>query len=127
MCECGTNVGRYTAEAGNTQPGRPMPFVFWNVSDVTVSNFFVIQPQLWSINTMNGTNMYFNNIYVNATAFEAPYGKNWVQNTDGFDTMDVNNVHLENFTYQGGDDCIAIKPRSYNVFVRNGTCRGGNG
>lgn len=58
--------------------------------------------------------------------------------------MDVNNVWLENFVYQGGDvssnvfgssavcllslqDCVAIKPRSYNVNIRNVTCRGGNG
>ncbi|KAF2240097.1 glycoside hydrolase family 28 protein [Viridothelium virens] len=117
----------YTAEAGNTQPGRPMPFVFWNVSDVTVSNFFVKQPQLWSLNIMNGTDMSFDNILCNATATQAPYGKNWVQNTDGFDTMDVYNVNLTNFYYQGGDDCIAIKPRSYNVYVQNATCHGGNG
>ena len=43
------------------------------------------------------------------------------------DTMDSKNIHLTNFVYQGGDDCIAIKPRSYNIFVRNATCRGGNG
>lgn len=41
--------------------------------------------------------------------------------------MDVKNVHLNNFVYQGGDDCIAVKPRSYNVFANNITCRGGNG
>ncbi|KAJ5911459.1 galacturan 1-4-alpha-galacturonidase C [Penicillium subrubescens] len=117
----------YTAEQGTTLPGRPMPFVFWNVSDVSVDNFYVKDPQLWSLNIMNGTNMRFNNIYCNATAVNAPYGKNWVQNTDGFDTMDVNNVELTNFVYQGGDDCIAIKPRSYNVNIHNVTCRGGNG
>ncbi|KAL9116029.1 MAG: hypothetical protein Q9227_000397 [Pyrenula ochraceoflavens] len=117
----------YTAEAGYTLPGRPMPFVFWNVSQVTVQSFFVKQPQLWSINIMNGTDMTFDDIYVNATATKAPYGKNWVQNTDGFDTMDSRNIVLTNFIYQGGDDCIAIKPRSYNIYVRNGTCHGGNG
>lgn len=74
----------YEAEKGNTQPGRPMPFVFWNVSDVVVENFFVKQPPLWSLNIMNGTNMRFNNIQCNATALNAPYGDNWVQNTDGF-------------------------------------------
>jgi galacturan 1,4-alpha-galacturonidase len=74
----------YTAEKGNTQPGRPMPFVFWNVSDVNVENFYVKDPQLWSVNIMNGTNMRFDNIYCNATAVDAPYGENWVQNTDGF-------------------------------------------
>lgn len=41
--------------------------------------------------------------------------------------MDVNNVMLSNFVYQGGDDCVAIKPRSYNVDIRNVTCVGGNG
>lgn len=41
--------------------------------------------------------------------------------------MDVNNNWLENFAYQGGDDCIAIKPRSYNGNVRNVTCHGGEG
>ena len=104
-----------------------MPFVFWNVTDVTVTDFYVKNPQLWSLNIMNGTNMRFNGIYNNATAVNARFGTNWVQNTDGFDTMDVNNVLLENFVYQGGDDCIAIKPRSYNVQVRNASCYGGNG
>ena len=80
---------------------------------------FVKQPPLWSINIMNGTNMWFDDIYVNATALNAPFGSNWVQNTDGFDTMDANNIKLTNMVYQGGDDCIAIKPRSYNIFVQN--------
>jgi galacturan 1,4-alpha-galacturonidase len=72
------------ATVGATRPGRPMPFVLWNVSDVTVSNFHVVQPQLWAINMMNATNIVFDNIYVNATSPEAPHGVNWVQNTDGF-------------------------------------------
>ncbi|KAJ5500353.1 Glycoside hydrolase family 28, partial [Penicillium expansum] len=117
----------YTAEKGDTQPGRPMPFVFWNVSDVSVENFYIKDPQLWSINIMNGTNMRFDNIYCNATAVDAPYGENWVQNTDGFDTMDAQNIQLSNFVYQGGDDCVAIKPRSYDIDIHNVTCRGGNG
>jgi galacturan 1,4-alpha-galacturonidase len=41
--------------------------------------------------------------------------------------MDSRNIVLKNLIYQGGDDCIAIKPRSYNIEVRNVTCRGGNG
>jgi galacturan 1,4-alpha-galacturonidase len=41
--------------------------------------------------------------------------------------MDCNNITLTNFTYQGGDDCVAIKPRSYNIHITNVLCRGGNG
>lgn len=127
----------YDVEKTVTQPGRPMPFVFWNVSDVNVENctslsnlhlngtginpstVFVKDPPLWSLNIMNGTNMAFNNIICNATALSAPLGYNYVQNTDGFDTMDANNISLTNFYYQGGDDCIAIKGRSYNIYVQN--------
>ena len=41
--------------------------------------------------------------------------------------MDAVNIQLTNFVYQGGDDCIAIKPRSYNIDIQNVTCVGGNG
>lgn len=37
----------YTAEAGDTQPGRPMPFVFWNVSDVLVEHCESISYTTW--------------------------------------------------------------------------------
>lgn len=43
------------------------------------------------------------------------------------DTMDVNNVTLDGLDYTGGDDCVAIKPRSFNVKINNVTCHGGNG
>lgn len=61
-----------------------MPFVFWNVSDIIVDGFYVKDPPLWGLNIMNGTSMTFSDITVNATAVNAPYGENWVQNTDGF-------------------------------------------
>jgi galacturan 1,4-alpha-galacturonidase len=60
------------------------PFVLWNVSDVVVQDFSIWQPQLWSFNIMNGTDISVTNLYVNATATKAPSGYNWVQNTDGF-------------------------------------------
>jgi hypothetical protein len=41
--------------------------------------------------------------------------------------MDVRNIRLDGFTFTGGDDCIAIKPRSYGVHISNVTCNGGNG
>ena len=41
--------------------------------------------------------------------------------------MDAHNITLKNFVYRGGDDCIAIKPRSYDIKIQNVTCVGGNG
>ncbi|KAL4875412.1 pectin lyase fold/virulence factor [Aspergillus karnatakaensis] len=123
----GNGEAWYVDEAGTTRPGRPMPFVFWNVTDVHVSNFAVYNPQLWAINIMNGTDMEFENIEVHVNDSAAPEGENWAQNTDGFDTMDARNIRLHNFTVTGGDDCVAIKPRSYNIHASNVTCNGGNG
>lgn len=123
----GNGEAWYNDEQAVTRPGRPMPFVLWNVSNVAVHGFNVWAPPLWGFNIMTGSNIEVTNLYVNATARRAPWGKNWVQNTDGFDTMDVTNCTLSGLTYQGGDDCIAIKPRSYNIAVSNVTCRGGNG
>lgn len=36
-------------------------------------------------------------------------------------------MRLTNFVYQGGDDCVAIKPRSHDISVKNVTCTSGNG
>lgn len=41
--------------------------------------------------------------------------------------MDATNISLKNFMYRGGDDCVAIKPRSFDIRIENLTCHGGNG
>ncbi|TEA16687.1 putative galacturan 1,4-alpha-galacturonidase C [Colletotrichum sidae] len=71
--------------------------------------------------------MYFENISGNATATKTPGRYNWVENTDGFDTMDARNITVKGFEYSGGDDCVAIKPRSYDIHLEDVTCHGGNG
>lgn len=68
---------------------------------------------------MNGTDVWVDELYCNATATKANASQNWVQNTDGFgesnkvflctrdradfskDTMDSKNIRLTNFVYQG--------------------------
>jgi galacturan 1,4-alpha-galacturonidase len=74
----------YDDEKAKTREGRPMPFVLWNITKSSVKKFFVRDPPLWGVNVMNGTDMVFEDLVVNATAVKAPRGKNWVQNTDGF-------------------------------------------
>ncbi|KAF7589787.1 hypothetical protein BBP40_003849 [Aspergillus hancockii] len=41
--------------------------------------------------------------------------------------MDVRNVTLKDFVYRGCDDCIAIKPHTFDIYINNITCEGGNG
>ncbi|VUC30103.1 unnamed protein product [Clonostachys rosea] len=117
----------YDEDKGRSTEGRPMPFVLWNITNSKIHNFKVQQSQFWSLNIMNGTNLAFENITCASFSNNAPAGKNWVQNTDGFNTMDARNISLNNFLYRGGDDCIAIKPRSYDIRINNITCDGGNG
>lgn len=61
---------------------------------------------------MNGKNLRFDNIYVNATAVDAPYGENWVQNTDGFGEYNGMKILLlasllTNQRYHGRRQCPA--------------------
>lgn len=67
----------------------------WNVSNVIVEDFSIWQPQLWSFNIMNGTNISVKNLAVNASATKAPSGDNWVQNTDGFGESHVSSSHID--------------------------------
>lgn len=122
----GTGDAWYSVDQGVTKPGRPMPFVFWNATQVIVKNMYIVDSPIWSINLINVTNAWFDNMYVNATSPSQPAGKNYLVNVDGFDTQDSSNIVLSNFVYQGGDDCVAIKPRSYNIELLNITCHNGN-
>jgi hypothetical protein len=74
----------YNDEKAHTQPGRPMPFVLWNITKSSVRHFYVKNPPLWGVNIMGGQDLVLDDLVVNATASKSPWGKNWVQNTDGF-------------------------------------------
>ncbi|RYP09314.1 hypothetical protein DL764_001361 [Monosporascus ibericus] len=41
--------------------------------------------------------------------------------------MDARDISLSNFVYRGGDDCVAMKRRSYGNDIKNLSCIGGNG
>lgn len=48
-------------------------------------------------------------------------------NTDGSDTYESARITYQNWVYQGGDDCIAFKPNSTQITVRNVSCTSVNG
>ncbi|WVR06009.1 hypothetical protein IAU60_003037 [Kwoniella sp. DSM 27419] len=97
--------------------GRPMSLTIKDSKNVMIKNFSIIQPQFWASLVWGSENVHFKDFYVNATSFNPASQedeKNWLQNT-------------ENFVYQGGDDCIALKPNSTLITVKNVTCVGGTG
>ncbi|KAK8866057.1 hypothetical protein IAR55_001208 [Kwoniella newhampshirensis] len=119
----------YAKDYGN-KFGRPMSLAIKDSKNVIIKNFSIIQPQFWASLIWGSENVYIKDFYVNATSFNpeaASDQKNWLQNTDGSDTYQSHNVTYENFVYQGGDDCLALKPNSTLITVRNATCLGGTG
>jgi len=119
----------YAKDFGN-KFGRPMSLAIANATDVVVKRFSIIQPQFWALITIDVENILMEDCYVNATSFNPESvedEKNWLQNTDGIDLYKTHNATITNFLYQGGDDCIALKPNSTSVYIRNVTCFGGTG
>ncbi|CAL5868714.1 uncharacterized protein PFLUO_LOCUS2941 [Penicillium psychrofluorescens] len=52
---------------------------------------------------------------------------NEAANTDGIDTYRSNNVALQNWVVNNGDDCVSFKPNSTNMLVQNMHCNGSHG
>ncbi|ORY30782.1 putative polygalacturonase [Naematelia encephala] len=110
--------------------GRPMSFAISDSKNVVVRNWSVIQPQFWASIVIRSENVLYKNYYVNATQYNpeaSGHFLNWLQNTDGCDTYKSHNVTFEDMVYQGGDDCLALKPNSSMIRARNVTCFGGTG
>lgn len=123
----GNGQAWYGRAAGQSnQYGRPIALSVYNSNNVTVNNFAFYQPQFWSIFAQDSKNISFTNIYINGTNTD-PYGNgsNWATNIDGIDTMRVDQLRLENWSFRGGDDCFAPKGNSTNMVLRNMTCVGG--
>ena len=50
-----------------------------------------------------------------------------LQNTDGWDTYNVNGISVTNSEVNIGDDCFSPKPNTSNIFIQNLWCNGTHG
>ncbi|KAK4955521.1 hypothetical protein LTR10_006460 [Elasticomyces elasticus] len=120
----GNGQTRYDENRDNSnQRGRPITITFSNSTNLFVDGLSIIQPQFWAIFVSYSQNVTMNNIYVNATT-NSKYG---IVNTDGADTWNSRDIVMRNWTVQNGDDCIAAKGNTTNLYVQNVTCYGGSG
>ncbi|TIA57998.1 pectin lyase-like protein [Aureobasidium pullulans] len=95
-------------------------------TNVSINNFAFYQPQFWSVWAQDSRNITMTNIYINGINTDpAGNSSNYAINVDGIDTMRVDQMRLENWTFHGGDDCFAPKGNSTNMVLRNFTCIGG--
>ncbi|KAI5239914.1 pectin lyase-like protein [Aureobasidium subglaciale] len=123
----GNGQAWYGRAAGQSnQFGRPISLSIYNSTNVSINNFAFYQPQFWSIWAQDSRNIPMTNIYINGTNTDpAGNSSKYAINVDGIDTMRLDQMKLENWTFQGGDDCFAPKGNSTNMVLQNFTYVGG--
>ncbi|KAJ5198032.1 exo-polygalacturonase [Penicillium cinerascens] len=103
---------------GANQPGRPISITFFNSTNLLADHLTIIQPQFWATFVWQSKNVSITNFFVNATS-----DNQWdTTNTDGYDSWNSDILLVENATITNGDDCIAAKGNTTNLFVKNVTC-----
>ena len=104
----------------SNQPGRPISLTVYNSTNVLVDGLRVIQPQFWATFVVHSRNVSFTNLFVNATS-----DNEWhTFNTDGYDSWNSDGLLVENAIIINGDDCVAAKGNTTNLYVKNVTCIG---
>ena len=79
---------------------------FMYTDGIEISNLYLKNSPFWTVHPAFSTNVVVRNIDIWAPA-DSP-------NTDGVDPESSSNVLIENFSYHGGDDVIAIKSGKYS-------------
>lgn len=104
----------------NNYPGRPHQITITGTQDSVFQRLRFVQSQMWTMTVIHSENILLENIYVNSTDSEHPVGFDFSSlNTDGADTVYVNNVTFRNWIVDNGDDSISLKANSTNVLIEN--------
>ncbi|TFK52947.1 pectin lyase-like protein [Heliocybe sulcata] len=120
-----TYYANRTREDGD---GRPIAFTLSHVARGLVKDFRIEAQPFWCNTVADSEDVVYDGMYCNATNTDPAYfGTNVVPNTDGIDTYRSDRISLTNWDITCGDDCLAIKGNTTNLYVANYVCRGGNG
>ncbi|KAI0922650.1 hypothetical protein AcV5_009568 [Taiwanofungus camphoratus] len=118
----------YGTSSRDDGDGRPVALTLSYATRGTVANFRIEGQPFWCNAIADSKDVVYDGMYCNATNTDPLYfNENVVPNTDGIDTFRSDNISLLNFDITLGDDCLAIKGNSTNIYGKNITCRGGNG
>ncbi|KAF3768630.1 family 28 glycoside hydrolase, partial [Cryphonectria parasitica EP155] len=98
--------------------GRPIPFSLRNVSNAVAKNFKILQSGKWNFVMVESKNILVDNIYISSTSDDYQANPGNLGNTDGFDTVNCDNITIQNSFVNSGDDCVS----STNIRVNNLTC-----
>jgi len=98
---------------------RPIILRTYMANGLTVRNINMINSPEWFNIVDSSSNVVFDLINLNAPAGSP--------NTDGWDTYRSDTISITNSVISNGDDCVAFKPNSTNIFLSNLTCSNSHG
>ena len=102
--------------------GRPHAITIWGTTNSLISGLRFIKSQMWTATVTRSENVELSDIYVNNSCSAASSQvKRCNTNTDGIDTIYVNNITLVRWTVESGDDSISMKQNSTNIYMANNT------
>lgn len=102
---------------------RPMNINYRGFNNSVVKRMRYVQSQMWTMAVTYSRNLLFEDIYVNNTSTSE-----WnTLNTDGVDTIYSDNITFNRWQVTNGDDAIALKGNSSNIFVYDTEIWGGQG
>lgn len=101
------------AKSQGNLPHRPMNINWRFLTNSRIQRMRFVQSQMWTMATSNCKNVEFSDIYVNNTSTSQ-----WnTLNTDGVDTINSDHITFRRWKVFNGDDSIALKGNSSNIFV----------
>ncbi|KAI9155032.1 Alpha-L-rhamnosidase rgxB [Paramyrothecium foliicola] len=104
-------------------PRRPMNINYVGFNNSIVRNLRYVQSQMWTMAITYSHNLEFNDIYVNNTSTS----EHNTLNTDGVDTVYSDNITFARWSVTNGDDAVALKGNSSNIFVYDSIFYDGQG
>jgi galacturan 1,4-alpha-galacturonidase len=102
---------------------RPININYRHFSNSVVRNMRFVQSQMWTMVLCYGQNVLLDNIYVNSTS-TSQWG---TVNTDGIDTIWSDNITMRRWTVDNGDDSVALKDNSTNIYLEDSLFYNGQG
>jgi hypothetical protein len=111
------------AKGEGNLPHRPMMINWRHLTNSVVRRTRFVQSQMWTMATSWSRNILFEDIYVNNTSSS----EHSTLNTDGVDTINSDNITFCRWDVTCGDDNIALKGNSSNIFVHDSVFHGGQG
>lgn len=111
------------ARSRGNLPRRPMMINWRHLTNSVIKRMRFVQSQMWTMATTWSQNLLFEDIYVNNTSNSV----HSTLNTDGVDTIWSDNITFSRWDVTCGDDHVALKGNSSNIFVYDSIFHGGQG